>query len=73
MALIPAGSFTMGDNLDGEIDAPVHTVYVSAFYMDQDDVALVLWQQVYNWAITQGYSFDYRWFRRTGRRRTTRW
>ena len=59
MALIPAGSFTMGDNLDGEIDAPVHTVYVSAFYMDQDDVALVLWQQVYNWAITQGYSFDY--------------
>jgi formylglycine-generating enzyme required for sulfatase activity len=32
MALIPAGSFTMGDNLDGESDAPVHTVYISAFY-----------------------------------------
>ena len=59
MALIPAGSFTMGDNLDGEGDAPVHSVYVSAFYMDQTDVTYSLWQQVYNWAITHGYSFDY--------------
>jgi len=58
MALIPAGSFTMGDNLDGESDAPVHTVYVSAFYMDKYDVTEALWQQVYNWAIAHGYSFD---------------
>jgi formylglycine-generating enzyme required for sulfatase activity len=57
MALIPAGSFTMGDNLDGESDAPVHTVYVSAFYMDKYDVTYALWRQVYNWAITHGYSF----------------
>jgi formylglycine-generating enzyme required for sulfatase activity len=36
MALIPAGSFTMGDNLDGSGYAlPLHTVYVSAFYMDK--------------------------------------
>ena len=39
---------------------PVHTVYVSAFYMDQYDVTYALWQQVYNWAITHGYSFDIR-------------
>jgi formylglycine-generating enzyme required for sulfatase activity len=59
MALIPAGSFTMGDSLDGEAYAlPLHTVYVSAFYMDRYDVTLSLWQQVYNWAITHGYSFD---------------
>ncbi len=59
MALILAGSFAMGDTLDGEGDAlPVHTVYVSAFYMDQYDVTYALWQQVYNWAITNGYSFD---------------
>ena len=38
LAYIPAGSFQMGDNLDGESDAPVHSVYVSAFYMDQNDV-----------------------------------
>jgi sulfatase modifying factor 1 len=60
MALIPAGSFTMGDSLDGDSSAlPLHTVYVSAFYMDKYDVTLALWQQVYNWAITHGYNFDY--------------
>jgi len=58
MALIPAGSFTMGDNWDGESDAPVTSVYVSAFYLDQYDVTEALWAQVYNWAITHGYSFD---------------
>ena len=59
MALIPAGAFQMGYNLDGESDAPVHSVYVSAFYMDKYDVTFALWQQVYNWAITHGYNFDY--------------
>ena len=58
MALIPAGNFTMGDNLDGESDAPVHSVYVSAFYMDKYDVTEGLWQQVYTWAVAHGYSFD---------------
>jgi formylglycine-generating enzyme required for sulfatase activity len=27
-------------------------------YIDKYDVTLALWQQVYNWAITHGYSFD---------------
>jgi hypothetical protein len=39
MALIPAGSFTMGNCMDpseGDTDElPLHTVYVSAFYMDK--------------------------------------
>ena len=36
MALIPSGSFTMGDtfNEGSTDDLPVHSVYVSAFYMD---------------------------------------
>ena len=59
LALIPAGSFQMGDNLDGESDAPVHSVYVSAFYMDKYDVTEGLWAQVYNWAVNHGYNFDY--------------
>lgn len=59
MAVIPAGSFTMGDNLDGETDAPVHMVSVSSFYMDKTDVPYSLWQQVFNWASTNGYTFDY--------------
>ena len=60
MALIPAGSFTMGDvadtNEDGDA-API-TVYVSAFYLDPTDVTEGLWQQVYNWATNHGYNFD---------------
>ena len=59
MALIPAGNFTMGDNLDGDSFAlPLHSVYVSAFYMDKYDVTKELWDEVYQWAITHGYSFD---------------
>ena len=60
MALIPAGSFTMGDSLDGDNSAlPLHSVYVSAFYMDKYDVTKALWDSVYSWAITHGYSFDH--------------
>jgi formylglycine-generating enzyme required for sulfatase activity len=63
MALIPAGSFTMGNCMNSSEgysdELPLHTVYVSAFYMDKYDVTLALWQQVYNWATTHGYSFDY--------------
>ncbi len=60
MALIPAGSFTMGDTFsEGWSDElPLHTVYVSAFYMDKYDVTEALWQQVYNWATAHGYTFD---------------
>ncbi|MCX6880692.1 MAG: SUMF1/EgtB/PvdO family nonheme iron enzyme [Verrucomicrobia bacterium] len=55
MALIPAGTFTMGDSLDG-IAAPV-SVTVSAFYMDVNEVTLSLWQSVYYWATSHGYTF----------------
>jgi len=60
MVLIPAGSFTMGDTLDGESDAiPTVSVYVSAFYMDVNLVSYSQWQSVYNWATSHGYGFDY--------------
>jgi formylglycine-generating enzyme required for sulfatase activity len=68
MALIPAGSFTMGGTPDDwptngnwppDPEIPAHTVYVSAFYMDVTDVTYALWQQVYSWAIMHGYSFDH--------------
>ena len=59
MVLIPAGNFTMGDTLDGMPSAlPLHTNYVSAFYMDQYDVTKALWDEVYNWALTHGYGFE---------------
>jgi formylglycine-generating enzyme required for sulfatase activity len=59
MVLIPAGNFTIGDNLDGDTYAqPTHTVYVSAFYIDKFEVTKQLWDSVFTWAVTNGYSFD---------------
>jgi len=61
MALIPAGSFTMGNCMDASEgdshELPLHTVYVSAFYMDKYLVTKSLWDTVYQWAIAHGYSF----------------
>ena len=60
MALIPAGPFVMGDTLDGDSTAlPLHTNQISAFYMDKYEVTKVLWNDVYNWAISRGYVFVY--------------
>ncbi len=62
MALIPAGSFTMGNCMDPNEgwsdELPLHTVYVSAFFMDKYLVTKSLWDTVYQWAIGHGYSFD---------------
>jgi formylglycine-generating enzyme required for sulfatase activity len=55
-ALIPAGVFTMGDALDGDSNAPTHTVTVSAFYMAQNLVTKADWDTVRTWAISNGYS-----------------
>jgi len=57
---IPAGSFTMGDNLDGDsAELPLHTVYVSPFYMDRYETTKALWDNVFQWATNHGYSFDH--------------
>jgi sulfatase modifying factor 1 len=63
MALIPAGSFTMGNCMDPNEgwsdELPLHTVYVSAFYMDRYEVAKALWDEVKAWNGGNGYSYDY--------------
>ena len=61
MALIPAGPFTMGDcfgDLDDSGGTPLHTVYVSGFYLDQYELTKARWDEVYSWAVANGYSFD---------------
>jgi formylglycine-generating enzyme required for sulfatase activity len=58
MALIPAGAFQMGDALDGISDAPVHTVTLSAYYMDKYPVTKGLWDAVYAWGVAHGYAFE---------------
>ena len=60
MALVPAGSFTMGDTFSegSSSERPTHSVYISPFYMDTKEVSQAQWDDVYQWAITNGYSFD---------------
>ena len=62
MALIPAGSFTMGNCMDPNEgwsdELPLHTVYVSAFYMDRYEVTKALWDEVKAWNGGNGYTYD---------------
>ena len=60
MVAIPAGNFQMGDTFDegssNGTELPVHTVYVSAFYMDRYEVTKQLWDDVRAWGLTHGYT-----------------
>jgi formylglycine-generating enzyme required for sulfatase activity len=57
-AYIPAGSFQMGDSFSegSSNELPVHSVYVSGFYMGRTEVTYSQWQEVYNWAVANGYT-----------------
>ncbi|MDP6417584.1 MAG: SUMF1/EgtB/PvdO family nonheme iron enzyme, partial [Gammaproteobacteria bacterium] len=55
MALIPAGSFEMGDHLDGLSNAPVHRVELDAFYMDVHEVTVGQFREFVN---QSGYSYN---------------
>jgi formylglycine-generating enzyme required for sulfatase activity len=59
MALIPTGSFTMGDTLDGNVfgDATPTNVTVSAFVKDVNLVSYSQWQSVYSYATNHGFGF----------------
>jgi formylglycine-generating enzyme required for sulfatase activity/RsiW-degrading membrane proteinase PrsW (M82 family) len=56
-ALIPAGGFGMGDAL-GDLFKSVDTVYVSAFYMEENLVTKAQWDRVFTWAVAHGYKFS---------------
>ncbi len=61
MVVVPPGPFQMGDSFNDSpesvIETPVHTVYVSAFYMDQYEVTKMLWDDVKSWSEGNGYAF----------------
>ncbi len=66
MVLIPAGSFVMGNATNvfpasegGGDELPQHAVQVSAFYMGKYEVTKALWDEVYAWAVVNGYQFDH--------------
>jgi formylglycine-generating enzyme required for sulfatase activity len=56
MALIPGGSFTMGDSLDGDADATPVTVSVSAFFVGKNEVTKASWDDVRTWGEANGYT-----------------
>jgi formylglycine-generating enzyme required for sulfatase activity len=60
MALIPAGTFEMGDSFNegASYELPVHEVYVSGFYMDKYEVTKALWDQVVASNSGNGYAYD---------------
>ena len=70
MVLIPPGSFEMGNPLyrfeGGGIyegygdEVPVHTVTLSAFYVDKYEVRKAQWDEIYAWAVAHDYGFESR-------------
>jgi uncharacterized repeat protein (TIGR02543 family) len=58
--LIPARSFQMGDQSNPRVgtsrELPVHTVYVSAFFMAKYEVTKALWDTVREWGLTHNYT-----------------
>lgn len=59
MVYIPAGMFAMGDSFgEGSSDElPVHWIRISAFWMQRTEVTKAQWDEVYGWAIVNGYGF----------------
>ena len=58
MMRIPAGSFEMGDHLDGMSNAPVHRVELDAFYMDVREVTVGQFREFVN---QSGYKYGGNW------------
>lgn len=60
MCLIDAGSFTMGNPYvtnSPHTETPTHDVFVDTFFIDRYPVSKAIWDRVYAWAVTNGYSF----------------
>jgi formylglycine-generating enzyme required for sulfatase activity len=64
MELIPEGNFVMGCATNvfpgegGDDERPMHTVYVSGFYMDRYEVTKALWDNVKKWSYEHGYEWS---------------
>jgi len=59
MALIPAGLFQMGDTFNEGLSSerPVHSIYLTAFYMDKYEVTKTFWDDIKTWGTSNGYVF----------------
>ncbi len=59
MVCIPAGMFRMGDpgSGGGPAERPRHEVRLDAFWIERLEVTRALWDEVADWAATNGYEF----------------
>jgi formylglycine-generating enzyme required for sulfatase activity len=58
-ALIPQGSFTMGNSVLADTDitnAPTRTVTLDAFFMNKYEVTMAEWDEVRTWGLSNGYT-----------------
>ena len=64
MVLIPAGTnegtniLAAGESYAADYFPAAYNLSVRSFFMDQYEVTKALWDEVYAWAITNGYTFD---------------
>ena len=56
MAWIEGGDVVLGQAGFAE---PVHTNFISGFWMDEMEVSIDKWTEIRAWAITNGYAFDH--------------
>lgn len=54
MPWVEAGDFVQGQS---GIATPVHTNFVSGFWMDDKEITKAEWTEVHGWAISNGYTF----------------
>jgi formylglycine-generating enzyme required for sulfatase activity len=55
-ASIPAGTYPMGGNLDGQSDAPVTSVPLSEYWLQTTETTKAQWDLVRTWGLTNGYA-----------------
>lgn len=60
MVWVEEGYFAMGDTDSGgdSTERPVHTNWISGFWMDEMEVNKFAWDRVKSWALTNGYTFS---------------
>lgn len=61
MIAIPGGVFNMGDTKGDGVFAnelPTHQVTLSSFHLGETKISKAAWDTVYNWAKTNGYTFE---------------
>lgn len=61
MVLVPSGTFQMGDAFSEgfSMERPVHPAYINAFWIGRSELTYGRWNEVYQWAITNGYTFEH--------------